>query len=178
MLNRGSPPRMRGKAQSHGVENAIDRITPAYAGKRRPALPLWRCGKDHPRVCGEKHRARRGSARAVGSPPRMRGKVPVLVIHKAENGITPAYAGKRPWARPSRRSPRDHPRACGEKDDLFTMLMQRQGSPPRMRGKVLGLKGGNVVVGITPAHAGKRSKGCPGWQFLGDHPRACGEKLI
>ena len=32
---------------------------------------------------------------AMGSPPRMRGKVPFPVFHRLCRGITPAYAGKR-----------------------------------------------------------------------------------
>ena len=53
---------------------------------------------------------------------------------------------------------------------------QRTGSPPRMRGKVSGAVRRGAAVGITPAHAGKRS-----WQSLRtkparDHPRTCGEK--
>ncbi len=32
-------------------------------------------------------------------------------------------------------------------------------------------------VGITPAHAGKRSNGSYYWQRKKDHPRACGEKF-
>ena len=30
----GSPPHMRGKVTVHGVDKMLDRITPAYAGKR------------------------------------------------------------------------------------------------------------------------------------------------
>ena len=48
-------PRLCGEKFSFGVvEDILDRITPAYAGKR-----LTRCtddteAKDHPRLCGEK----------------------------------------------------------------------------------------------------------------------------
>ena len=36
----GSPPRMRGKEVLAALENKEDRITPAYAGKRRPHYHL------------------------------------------------------------------------------------------------------------------------------------------
>ena len=54
----------------------------------------------------------------------------------------------------------------------------RQGSPPRVRGK------GNfgldfcVIVGITPACAGKRTLCATRPAPAGDHPRVCGEKEV
>ena len=51
---KGSPPRMRGKARGTLMQSLRPRITPAYAGKRItfpiPVFSSW----DHPRVCGEK----------------------------------------------------------------------------------------------------------------------------
>ena len=51
---KGSPPRMRGKVQSHRVDAVFVGITPAYAGKSpsfcSSGFSVW----DHPRVCGEK----------------------------------------------------------------------------------------------------------------------------
>ena len=52
--NKGSPPRVRGKAYTWSKEELKKRITPACAGK---SLYLYRGGsvaQDHPRVCGEK----------------------------------------------------------------------------------------------------------------------------
>ena len=45
-----------------------------------------------------------------------------------------------------------------------------------MRGKVLGGKNLRVVVGITPAHAGKSPVSRVRMFSTWDHPRACGEK--
>ncbi len=52
--NKGSPPRVRGKAL-HVGGNRHDR-------------------KDHPRVCGEKIDFSKIDKRELGSPPRVRGK--------------------------------------------------------------------------------------------------------
>ena len=55
-------------------------------------------------------------------------------------------------------------------------MIQPDGSPPRVRGKVLAALMPENRVGITPACAGKRpapEKTLPGF---GDHPRVCGEK--
>ena len=51
-----------------------------------------------------------------------------------------------------------------------------EGSPPRMRGKVICQLYRFGAIGITPAHAGKSA--APPFRLFnhGDHPRACGEK--
>ena len=47
-----------------------------------------------------------------------------------------------------------------------------------MRGKVLLLLDAGVVVGITPAYAGKRISRSSAVSGSGDHPRVCGEKVL
>ena len=50
----GSPPRMRGKEPGTLRTVRVSRITPAYAGKRKPIKMAKKRARDHPRVCGEK----------------------------------------------------------------------------------------------------------------------------
>ena len=52
--------------------------------------------RDHPRVCGEKCGPLRWGPEMPGSPPRMRGKASMILIHVNGERITPAYAGKSP----------------------------------------------------------------------------------
>ena len=51
-----------------------------------------------------------------------------------------------------------------------------EGSPPPMRGKARKLTRSGNIGGITPAYAGKSSKGHSINLNIGDHPRLCGEK--
>ena len=51
---KGSPPRMRGKECLTDEVEVVQRITPAYAGKRRVKNFAMSQIRDHPRVCGEK----------------------------------------------------------------------------------------------------------------------------
>ena len=152
----GSPPRVRGKAHRHRVPEDPPGITPACAGKRlHPVLhPRW--SWDHPRVCGEKQILKIIAKGQQGSPPRVRGKVQHCPHGRQRNGITPACAGKSPFARGSLPHLRDHPRVCGEKRDWRLLLVQAVGSPPRVRGKVDGIEKDANKTGITPACAGKR----------------------
>ena len=94
IVEKGSPPRGRGKVLAAGLHNLIDRITPAWAGKSCTALRRFvRCG-DHPRVGGEKMNKRYEEGRKPGSPPRGRGKVMLFTLLPMGRGITPAWAGK------------------------------------------------------------------------------------
>ena len=92
--------------------------------------------------------------------------------------ITPADAGKTRYPRRRNRNRQDHPRGCGENFQPNHSCFKRNGSPPRMRGKLCFRGFRNASVGITPADAGKTSTRkllCAGMQ---DHPRGCGENLL
>ena len=51
----GSPPQVRGKRQRPCASRALDRITPAGAGKTKQEFFLVVLSKDHPRRCGENY---------------------------------------------------------------------------------------------------------------------------
>ena len=93
---------------------------------------------------------------AIGSPPRVRGKVKVQSTLRLER--------------------RDHPRVCGEKRKTGAVPAPLPGSPPRMRGK--GEEGLRRCLSerITPAYAGKRVRHRRISKPTRDHPRVCGEK--
>ena len=87
----------------------------------------------------------------------MRGKADRLSQIARADGITPAHAGKRHDTGLVDDHQRDHPRACGEKPAQVIIQNETVGSPPRMRGKENQKPNIRNEVGITPAHAGKRS---------------------
>ena len=172
----GSPPRMRGKEAPAAHHHRTAGITPAYAGKRQERSSYRTNRRDHPRVCGEKSFTRLSYCSAGGSPPRVRGKVPVCCPEHRKVRITPAYAGKRDLVISESGDIEDHPRVCGEKQSRQRCRMSRTGSPPRMRGKDGVNDSAQAVTGITPACAGKSSAARRARQPSRDHPRVCGEK--
>ena len=115
LANRGSPPPMRGKVGHDILQCFVQRITPAYAGKRLPVHHLSSIPEDHPRLCGEKSVAGLLVVALAGSPPPMRGKGDDCHFDSMYVGITPAYAGKSSTAYPDQTNQGDHPRLCGEK---------------------------------------------------------------
>ena len=112
-----------------------------------------------------------------GSPPHTRGKVRHLSHIPQLVGITPAHAGKSPWTAPKRQRNGDHPRTRGEKPSARCLPLNTVGSPPHTRGKALVLPHCPGVPGITPAHAGKRSRSLIHSPGREDHPRTRGEKF-
>ena len=131
----GSPPHVRGKAGKLKMRYAINRITPACAGKRcRLTVCLLRT-RDHPRMCGEKGALGKYIAAIEGSPPHVRGKALPPGWHGLRYGITPACAGKSRCRFSACTSYWDHPRMCGEKTGVIRRVRCGGGSPPHVRGK-------------------------------------------
>ena len=115
----GSPPPMRGKVAVMHWFAMMQRITPAYAGKRAVSPGGRKVLRDHPRLCGEKSPISADRCVGMGSPPPMRGKGYVKCILGKCGGITPAYAGKSDTLFRALLHFRDHPRLCGEKHGTF-----------------------------------------------------------
>ena len=154
----GSPPRVRGKEIRHPAHQHLPGITPACAGKRCDSNTRSSCGRDHPRVCGEKLLHQPILPSHLGSPPRVRGKAGDARINAPAPGITPACAGKRNPHPSGCASIRDHPRVCGEKIWAARFAVASRGSPPHMRGKVSHAYKDYAAVRITPAYAGKSAR--------------------
>ena len=167
---------MRGKAKHTHAFQFRHRITPACAGKRLCLTCVLAILWDHPRMCGEKWLARFKPFATRGSPPHVRGKGVVHILVPEPLGITPAYAGKSVHLQAAYACREDHPRVCGEKENVKNACRGHLGSPPRMRGKARGSVRRLYFARITPAYAGKRATA----QYMGhlqkDHPRVCGEK--
>ena len=112
---RGSPPHGRGKAVIPARQAPAARITPAWAGKSGSESGYAGAGQDHPRMGGEKFPVAFQYQSNSGSPPRGRGKGEGCPAERAEDRITPAWAGKRNRSRIQNDEEKDHPRMGGEK---------------------------------------------------------------
>ena len=151
----GSPPRWRGKAVKFRCTCGLQRITPAWAGKSKLALCTPSCPTDHPRAGREKNKELEGVWLPMGSPPRRRGKERSTALVGTPTRITPALAGKSYVFGPFRPGSWDHPRVGGEKQIGGDNGLDKQGSPPRGRGKACRATAHRGSSRITPAWAGK-----------------------
>ena len=107
----------------------------------------------------------------------MRGKPFSIFFASFADRITPADAGKTPETALERLAFTDHPRGCGENISAARRIANRQGSPPRMRGKPAAAPRKLRNTRITPADAGKTMWIKPASPFVRDHPRGCGENV-
>ena len=166
---------MRERRRVSYKKSTTKRITPAHAGKTCCGGISIPQSEDHPRACGKDSISFFKVGIAVGSPPRMRERLPRNHWACPGRGITPAHAGKTFHKRKSRPGRKDHPRTCG-KDVFFTSVADGVGgSPPRMRERPGGCFSHTLKDRITPAHAGKTSLGFFAFLHTRDHPRACGK---
>ena len=155
-LGQGSPPRARGKGGYYRDDDGRAGITPACAGKSSSKLIHLQLDGDHPRVRGEKSTIIKRYTDSMGSPPRARGKDVISFTNIFRPGITPACAGKRRAEMKIIHCDGDHPRVRGEKLRGQRTEVKPVGSPPRARGKASSSGVAVIVLGITPACAGKR----------------------
>ena len=119
---------------------------------------------------------RRDYTDELGSPPRGRGKGRLSILSSTATGITPAWAGKSIGGSRNTRDGKDHPRMGGEKATGPALKAGPFGSPPHGRGKVKLVHLATVLVGITPAWAGKSAHKAGMASHSKDHPRMGGEK--
>ncbi len=129
-------------------------------------------------MCGENRSMAALNRKKAGSPPHVRGKLFVLVSKLADDGITPACAGKTHCWRSISSTTRDHPRMCGENDWLNDDIVGFLGSPPHVRGKREDTFTAEDAGRITPACAGKTAFLVSFLFGTWDHPRMCGENLV
>ena len=110
----GSPPQVRGKPPRSEGSRDYSGITPAGAGKTKLRNYFVIRKQDHPRRCGENQIIVKQEKTERGSPPQVRGKLPIDLNGIAQQRITPAGAGKTRSARNCNPTRKDHPRRCGE----------------------------------------------------------------
>ena len=136
-----------------------------------------RCQKatDHPRSCGEHSRESRRPAPSSGSSPLVRGAPMPKYGPSLFARIIPARAGSTTTFDQSYTQVRDHPRSCGEHENLTELYDPSEGSSPLVRGALVPVRHFHEAHGIIPARAGSTS-GLPSALLAsGDHPRSCGE---
>ena len=84
----------------------------------------------------------------------MRGTRALRVRILNPHGIIPAYAGNTIIGKYFIEDNGDHPRVCGEHFQHYDVPLEPEGSSPRMRGTLVGLRVVPFGGGIIPAYAG------------------------
>ena len=125
---------------------------------------------------GEKMKIARWQNRWKGSPPHGRGKAIPQDPLPDQEGITPAWAGKRLLPGHVFHGEWDHPRVGGEKREEKQAGAEWEGSPPRGRGKGIEALRGRLRVGDHPRVGGEKPQGhLKSLRVKGSPPRGRGK---
>ncbi len=172
---KGSPPRVWGKRAQCLDTGVKRRFTPTRVGKTRN----WRSSASkrsvHPHACGENACAASASVSISGSPPRVWGKLHPAWRLGVFPRFTPTRVGKTPHPSRTPPSPSVHPHACGENSRRPNLLLDGNGSPPRVWGKRCSLRNCMPLSRFTPTRVGKTRSAPPKRSGPTVHPHACGE---
>ena len=132
----GSSPRVRGSRVSYVFRISSRGIIPAGAGLTALVgcylFSFW----DHPRGCGAHSLSKDGTNLSMGSSPRVRGSLEIIVIPPFPIGIIPAGAGLTYRLNSGKNLQRDHPRGCGAHSTTRACISATWGSSPRVRGSL------------------------------------------
>ena len=153
-FSRGSSPHVRGARRRRPRPCAQRGIIPACAGSTLNESAMTSVLWDHPRMCGEHVSVSTLESYCVGSSPHVRGARNPLLPRQLLLGIIPACAGSTMRQTSSGRSPRDHPRMCGEHYKAVSRETFDPGSSPHVRGALSAVHDACDDLGIIPACAG------------------------
>ena len=171
----GLPPRARGR-RALPLRGLWRRgTTPACAGKTHLDFMFHILRRDYPRVRGEDPTWPPAPWWTGGLPPRARGRRRAKEDTGSHVRTTPACAGKTAKILPNAFPLRDYPRVRGEDRVTKRLWPNRQGLPPRARGRPRTRRTAREAWGTTPACAGKTPPCRTRKPGRRDYPRVRGE---
>ena len=171
----GSPPRGRGRPLFDAANAALAGLTPARAGTALASHLARAFAEAHPRAGGDGSGQAAQNTTEAGSPPRGRGRRYASGGNSTQDGLTPARAGTAGRPRGASPARRAHPRAGGDGELVSIREIQKYGSPPRGRGRLVITATFPLRFGLTPARAGTAACLERRSTERGAHPRAGGD---
>ena len=173
-------------------------IIPTRVGTRPTSIIRILSPWDHPHACGDKYIKFSIDFLLAGSSPRVWGQELPRIAGRGRTGIIPTRVGTSSLGLLLPFYNKDHPHACGDKDDHTGTAAVPLGSSPRVWGQAIGSVDGDVKLGssprvwgqvyqkydgnqpvrIIPTRVGTRKTTMWVTGYLQDHPHACGDKAF
>ena len=170
-----TPPRVWGRRKNNFRTYTPGGNTPTRVGKTFQILKKKTRGKKHPHACGEDPVNKRQTGRMGETPPRVWGRLVVVVFANCLTRNTPTRVGKTLRLLLCVVQHQKHPHACGEDVALPLPHLVVSETPPRVWGRPEREEAIRTMPGNTPTRVGKTT----GYRGSGDrrekHPHACGE---
>ena len=172
----GSSPRGRGTVRGDDRVWLRRRFIPAWAGNRTTGQRPLTGPPVHPRVGGEQGSLMRADQDFVGSSPRGRGTVVMILVRHGTARFIPAWAGNSRPCDVVVKKGAVHPRVGGEQPNFSSDSNPASGSSPRGRGTGPRAWKTSRWSRFIPAWAGNsRPRSRPDHRFA-VHPRVGGEQ--
>ncbi len=131
---------------------------------------------DHPHACGDKRQIACEKINKMGSSPRVWGQDSKCGGNVISAGIIPTRVGTSDIFFLVYLVFRDHPHACGDKQEMGCVTLSVAGSSPRVWGQVEEHIKGMDKRRIIPTRVGTRGNRSVATNTGEDHPHACGDK--
>ena len=174
----GSSPQVRGTRCEYWRGTGQFRFIPAGAGntplksERPKKVPV------HPRRCGEHSSADTIFEASRGSSPQVRGTLLDALKYVSPGRFIPAGAGNTSISSCLACCLPVHPRRCGEHPTVPTLITDRPGSSPQVRGTPTFAIYENGGTRFIPAGAGNTQPLRCSIPVAPVHPRRCGEHAV
>ena len=167
---------MWGQVEVNSEKPPVGRIIPTRVGTSCSAVCVRCTIWDHPHACGDKLQVKGSTAQAIGSSPRVWGQVTVVKHLSTKQRIIPTRVGTRSANRANLEEKKDHPHACGDKQQMIESEYILRGSSPRVWGQGKRVALGYLSVRIIPTRVGTSFLQFADLACGQDHPHACGDK--
>ena len=157
-LRDGSSPRVWGQGHSPKSKVIDTRIIPTHVGTRSCQAQGATIHQDHPHACGDKLIENIVRVAIGGSSPRVWGQVPTGSFCKSITRIIPTRVGTSHIDYEFYQSVKDHPHACGDKQEIPNIPHTTVGSSPRVWGQVDCNTNTAAASRIIPTRVGTRKE--------------------
>ena len=171
----GSSPRVWGKLIRHAPPPPHHRVIPTCVGKTRARPQNLRSSSGHPHVCGENCRGCTGGYLRGGSSPRVWGKRREGRDEVCEGRVIPTCVGKTKGISLFLVFSSGHPHVCGENVGGCGIYVEKDGSSPRVWGKLKTAMANDDKNRVIPTCVGKTEAGSALRKVCAGHPHVCGE---
>ena len=170
----GSPPRVRSRLAGGVFLDVECGITSACAEQTTHSKHSHHHRTDHLRVCGADTDLQTETVHGLGSPPRVRSRLPSRASSATHGRITSACAEQTRLMMRYRIDAGDHLRVCGADNTEQGRANRDAGSPPRVRSRHRGDESERILLGITSACAEQTRHYTCVKNNVRDHLRVCG----
>mgnify|MGYP007032566769 CR=1 FL=1 len=154
---RETPPRMWGRRPRCPQHPRQRRNTPTHVGKTVTVMKAAIQSRKHPHACGEDGAEVEIDTTPWETPPRMWGRLLLLLQTTSGRGNTPTHVGKTINSKCPPVLTQKHPHACGEDPVMPGLASAGLETPPRMWGRPAAERELYGAIGNTPTHVGKTS---------------------